>query len=246
MAVDTLVRELFLKRRTLALACWRLPHDLRRNLFRLFFARKHKIYEDRLVFARGNLLKKGLFIHVPKTAGMSVTRALYGNEKPVHLTIAHYQTLFSETEFNNTFKFAFVRNPWDRMVSSYTFLTSGGYTENDRIFSRNILSRFATFADFVTGWVKPENLASRIHFLPQYFFVCDPNGKQAVDFIGRFENLSDDFSHIAGKMGVTNTLEHRNASPNRDKDYRSYYDNESMEIVWNIYKRDIELFQYAF
>lgn len=52
-----------------------------------------------------------IFIHIPKTAGSSIQEALgHGG----HETIHHYM---EQEGFNRAFKFAFVRNPWDRFIS---------------------------------------------------------------------------------------------------------------------------------
>ena len=71
---------------------------------------------------------KSLFVHIPKTAGISVGVGLYGRKTGDHRTIADYALCFTQAEFQALFKFAFVRNPWDRLFSAYTYLKPVSYT----------------------------------------------------------------------------------------------------------------------
>jgi len=82
-------------------------------------------------------------------------------------------------------------------------------------------------------------------YLPQLDWVSDNNDNLIVDFIGRFENLDEDFSKICDRIGKPGlTLPHTNAA--RREDYRSYYKDGDIEIVANWYKKDIDHFGYTF
>lgn len=72
-----------------------------------------------------------LFIHITKTAGTSVAISLFG-ELPYHYTAVQYRVIYGRKTFNRYFKFAFVRNPWDRLYSAYSFLKNGGWNNEDR------------------------------------------------------------------------------------------------------------------
>ena len=74
-----------------------------------------------------------LFIHVPKTGGISVKRALYGdiNRGHGHVRAITYRTKLGKNTFNNLFKLAVVRNTWDRLVSAYHYLSQGGRNPRD-------------------------------------------------------------------------------------------------------------------
>src|SRR5690625_2614056 len=63
-----------------------------------------------------------IFVHIPKTAGVSVAHSLFEIKTAYHVRVSKYQIIFSQDEYNQYFKFAFVRNPWDRLVSAYRFL----------------------------------------------------------------------------------------------------------------------------
>lgn len=75
---------------------------------------------------------KCIFIHVPKTAGVSVAKSLLG--KPtVHWSALNCRLIFGKEDFNNYFKFSFVRNPFTRLISAYEFLRNGGYGPSDKM-----------------------------------------------------------------------------------------------------------------
>ena len=82
--------------------------------------------------------KKCIFFHIPKTAGISVSTALFGNVKWGHRNVAFYKSHFGEKFFNSLYKFSFVRNPYDRLYSAFTFLKNGGMNNQDLLFSKNI------------------------------------------------------------------------------------------------------------
>jgi hypothetical protein len=67
-----------------------------------------------------------------------------------------------------------------------------------------------------------------------------------VDFVGLYENLAEDFNYIKNRLDISVNLKHQNKGTNRRKDYRTYYTDETREIVANVYQKDIEIFGYDF
>lgn len=188
---------------------------------------------------------KCIFIHIPKNAGMSVCYALFGNHAGSHRRLRDYYNVFPESTIREYYKFAFVRNPWDRLVSTYVFLKKGGMTDKDKAWADANLSEYDDFGTFVRKWINPENIYTYIHFIPQFEFVIDKNGESGVDFVGRFENLNRDFETVAQQLGIESELKKVNSS-RKDSEYRSFYDDETREIVAKVYARDIEMFNYEF
>ena len=224
-----------------------------------------------------------LFVHVPKTAGMSIehvflrlagltweTRApllLRANDDPrlgpprlAHLTAAEYVACgyLTAEEFASYFKFSFVRNPWDRMVSEYKYR---GYPVKID-FKTYLFRRLPP-----PGWT--DNYR---HIMPQHDFLYHESGRLLVDFVGRYETLQADFDRLCARIGlpptplprVNRSLEDqrpmsfrelrkrlRRAVHSREREhtfahYREYYDDESREFVGQLFRKDVEAFNYSF
>jgi hypothetical protein len=188
--------------------------------------------------------RRCIFVHIPKTAGVSVAKSLFGNLAGGHTRIATYKKVFSPEEFHSYFKFTFVRNPWDRVVSAFTFLKGEAISEWQWQWAHEHLAEFDSFEDFVLRWLTDENIPKGTHFDLQSGYVCDSGDEPEVDYIGHFETLANDFSWIAEKLGVQAQLAQLNASKHRD--YRGYYSDRTAAIVEKVYERDIEMFGYDF
>lgn len=186
---------------------------------------------------------KAIFVHITKTAGTSVAKSLFGY-LPYHYTAEEYRVFFGKKNFNNYFKFAFVRNPWDRLYSSYRYLKSGGWNDEDKIWGEENLKEFDDFNDFVTNWVTAENIKKHIHFKPQHEFICDRYGNLIVNHIAYFETLQEDFGTIAKMLNIETQLAKHNSNPGTT--YTSIYSEDAKEVVNNVYEKDIKLFGYNF
>ncbi|MEO6395828.1 MAG: sulfotransferase family 2 domain-containing protein [Devosia sp.] len=174
---------------------------------------------------------------------MSISSALFGRECG-HIPYFEYQRA-NPGKFRRYFKFAFVRNPWDRLVSTYFYLRKGGANEMDRRWAEANLGSYSTFDEFVRDWVTEKNVAlSFPHFRSQHYFVADTSGRLVVDFLGRFETLAADFQAVAARLGVHPTLPVLNRTERGH--YEGYYDAATRQIVAGVYAKDIDLFGYRF
>ncbi|MFP6657978.1 MAG: sulfotransferase family 2 domain-containing protein [Pirellulales bacterium] len=229
-----------------------LPHDVRRQVFRLRRPDTYRLWQemrtredhDDYTFAPFDRYRC-IFIHVPKCAGVAVSESLFGGLAGGHRSIGHYQMIFRKKEFDGYFKFAFIRNPWDRLVSAFHFLKQGGFNETDRLWAQQHLSRYNDFDSFVRNWVTPENIWSWVHFIPQTHFICI-DGKPSLDFIGRYEKLESDFRFIQSQLGIRCRLTSLNRRQSVPNDFKSYYSDETREIVARIYSSDITTLGYCF
>lgn len=183
-----------------------------------------------------------IFIHIPKTAGTSMAMVLFDKDSR-HVRYTEYEKA-DWRKFKRYFKFTFVRNPWDRLVSAYFFLKQGGLSEQDREWAKDNLQDYPDFKGFVLDWINETNIWTSVHFLPQYHFVCDSADEVMMDFVGRFESIESDFLYVAKRLGCTRSLSKTNAGSQQH--YSNYYDEETQEIVRQAYARDIELFGYEF
>lgn len=184
-----------------------------------------------------------LFIHITKSAGTSVAISLFG-ELPYHYTAIQYRVIYGRRTFNRYFKFAFVRNPWDRLYSAYTYLKNGGWNDQDRKWYNTNISHIPDFNSFVINWLSPERLYSHVHLWPQSHFICDRKGRPLLNHLGYFETLPGDFAFIAKRLGIESRLGHINAS--KRVDYRDVYTTEALNKVYELYRRDVENFGYGF
>jgi hypothetical protein len=131
--------------------------------------------------------------------------------------------------FDSYFKFCVVRNPYDLMVSSYFFEK----TKNN--FDYNFKSYCKTFK------TPPNPNTERM-------FIDDV---EVCNYYIRYENLKNDIIFVLDKLGITdydiNDLPNHKSNYNpRDRCYQSYYDDETKEIVTNLFKIEIEMFGYEF
>ena len=210
---------------------------------------------------------KCIFIHIPKTGGSSVHNTLIEKIKPeigvTHAEEGHYKLITARKRLkshmlvpyvDDYFTFCFVRNPWDRFVSAYNYLLTGGSINEDPVTGMdkkdrdNFISPYKTFNDFVLMNSAGNKIYTKLlwqqHFVPQYKFILNAeNNLESVDYIGRFENLSEEFDIICKKIGITTPkLKHLNNRPH--KPYQSYYTDKTAEIIYNTYKQDIDYFNY--
>lgn len=211
---------------------------------------------------------KFIFVHITKTGGSSMEKALgllkknelygfedengnfYNCKKAIklnaskqdkekllclqHLKAREIKERYDPEVWNNYFKFAFVRNPWDRLVSDYSYKMQ---KRKDLIRAYG-LNKKSSLEDYVYA------IKDRDKIILQKDFVTDEKGNVIIDFIGRFENMEDDFEKICNKIGFTSKLKKTNKSSH--KDYKYYYDEKLKKIVHELYKDDIELFNYSF
>lgn len=223
--------------------------DLKRRLHRWLHLRRYRELQREVrvtphgVYSiRGFNRTRSIFVHVPKTAGISIAEAIYG-EQPGHYTARYLQTVYGR-RYRRYFTFAFVRNPWDRVYSAYRFLRRGGWHPGEAAWAGDHLSEYSDFRDFVLRGLAREEIASYLHFLPQSHFLIGWDGEIGVEFVGRFEALERDFEVVANRLGAELRLPTRNASP--PADYTRAYDSETRSVVGRLYEEDVERFEYGF
>jgi chondroitin 4-sulfotransferase 11 len=196
---------------------------------------------------------KFLFVHIQKTAGISIRESLKEIKDTKNFYYPHYMINLVEEDLSEYFKFCFVRNPWDRLVSWYNMMQEKKI-HND--FSEYILKNSNTFSEFLdlTDIIMEKNDEGKLEGLDypksisfnQLDYITDSDGIINVDFIGRFENINEDFKKVMKILQIKdNVLPHLNKFEH--KPYRDYYKNKKdVEKVALMYKKDIEYFNYEF
>ena len=188
--------------------------------------------------------KKIIFIHMPKTAGISLVKSIFGDVTlEGHRSVSFYKQVFGN-RYSDFFTFTIVRNPWDRLYSAYKFLEKGGMNIHDKNAFETHLSIYRDFEDFVLNGLNEKIIWEIMHLIPQHEFVCDKNGKIIVDHIGRFENLNKSIEKINDILKSDCKLEHHNKTDK--KDYKDIYSAQMIEKVHQIYQKDIDIFEYSF
>ncbi|MDP6940759.1 MAG: sulfotransferase family 2 domain-containing protein [Planctomycetota bacterium] len=200
-----------------------------------------------------------LFVHVPKAAGSSITRALgewalprphstparlgrlLGLPRdwrkfrfPPHAPFRLFEKRIPEKVLSEMFKFAFVRNPWERFASEFAHLNRNQKHRRHSEIKGLSLTEYVEY-EFKRG--------RRV----QRKLIANSNGNIGVDFVGKFENLEEDFSTVCKKIGIQIALPHANANPNPNKkDWRDRFDKTAQMRVGELFAEDIEAFGYSF
>jgi hypothetical protein len=223
-----------------------------------------------------------VFVGVPKAATSSMRARLFrmgcadewAQKSPLveyphaqHYTIREYRQILGDG-LDSRFKFAFVRNPWDKVVSSFTKECSNwrnkdmarDYALDPKEFQKwamPLLNRSRRAPDrFTSKWL---GRTPRLVATPQLDFLTDEHNNIAVDFIGRFENVESDFETVLTKLHQIYPLPPRKfwALPKKNvsrgidprwpkEHYSFYYDDETLEKVRKVYAKDIEHFGYTY
>jgi hypothetical protein len=199
---------------------------------------------------------KYVFVAVPKTGTHAVRQALRphmgaGDMEQVglfvkrqfpiddlakvghgHISLEQLRKFMDPAKFAEYFKFAFVRNPFDRFISYCSFITRerGAFKTDPQKVMRRVLAN-------------PPS--EHVLFWPQNTFLVDGEGNLLTDYVGRVETMQQSFEFIASKIGVPAVqLEKVNATERSA--YRDYYDQELIDGVAKLYADDLRLFEYDF
>ncbi len=159
-------------------------------------------------------------------------RYRYENYKKILNKRSKYKV--TKEQYNDYYKFTIVRNPWARAYSWYkNVMRDDIHIKNHKIVGRISLNVFL------------KEFAGKGHLKPQMYWIKNFNGSIPLNFIGKFENLSEDMNTVFKKLNIKNTsLPHK--LKGETDDYRIHYDQESIEIIQEVYEEEIELFKYKF
>jgi hypothetical protein len=178
-----------------------------------------------------------MYIHINKTGGSSIEKAL--NIPFSHETALEKIDLLGRLKWGSLYTFAFVRNPWDKVVSHYRYRIKTNQT--------NLGINTIDFKRWVSLSHREKNhlyYDNPKMFMPQMEWISDRHGEISVDFVGRFENLNEDFQYICAEIGRKAILPHIKSSKHRH--YQDYYDNPTKDIVAEWFQKDIQKFNYQF
>ena len=208
---------------------------------------------------------KFVFIHIYKTAGTSIAKALApynvspGKRRAArilkrlrapfpetwdtglsveHKTAIEAREQLGRNVYDEFFSFAFVRNPWDWQVSVYQHIL-----RNRKHALCQTLAELGSFESYV-HWLCDDSASERDDRC-QVDFLRDSNGELMVNFVGRFESLSIDFQEVCQRIGIECTLPKLNTAERR-VDYRAWYNDCTIDLIGAKYAKDIKQFGYQF
>lgn len=209
-----------------------------------------------------------IFFHVTKAAGTSVKKALepYAQEpekfkiaRPPrrvegelnpfyemwesmlwHAKARDAQKELPAEDYDRFYKFAFVRNPWDWQVSYYHFILK----ETTHIRHDLVQSMTGGFEEYLEWVIATKNPFPKGATKLQAEIITNKEGELIVDYIGRYETLTQDFNEICQRLELAVQLPHLNQSQHRD--YQAYYNDRTRNLVAENFAQDIELFGYTF
>lgn len=177
------------------------------------------------------------FIHINKTAGSSIEKAL--NVPFEHASASVKKAELGEAEWQRRFTFSVVRNPWDKVVSHYAYRVK----TNQHGMGDGSVS-FAQWVHWCFEQKDPHYRDRELMFWPQADWLCDENGELLVDHVYRFENLEAAFADLTKRLNLSTELPH--LKPSQRKAYQSYYDQQTRDIVASHFAQDIKRFGYRF
>jgi len=201
-------------------------------------------YKNKIGLYFNSPLHKGekrdyIFVHINKTAGTSIINII-GKPFRKHLTAKEIIKVIGQDKWDKAYKFAVVRNPWDKVVSQYKHNIKNNVT--------NMAKKEISFKDWIActyGKNKVEYYYYRPQmFLPQAEWLKDFEGKIDLDKIIRFENLTDEMNLVFKTLGIHQELPHVNKTSKTN--YRDFYDDTTQKIIADWFHEDIKVFGYTY
>ena len=199
-----------------------------------------------------NHKRKFVFVCVPKTSSTTLSKhfikidnlSVDGSwlKRKWHWPMKNIKEQFSLWPLDEYYKFAYHRNPWDRMISSWIeFTEERGHLLT---WSQGMKDQFKNFEDFILNF-RDTDWAEDIHFRPTCWYTHSDEGVKIVDFIANYNNWQQDTEVIFDNIGLRlEDMEGKRWRQTvRDKDYKKYYTNDKMiDEVAQHFRSDIAMF----
>ena len=207
-----------------------MSYNFRNHIKNNTFVTTHVYEENKFIYMRPGRSASTTIVNTIRQNNTEVSRPYYLNKG----TNEWLENITDDEISNDYFVFTFVRNPYGRLVSAW------------EAFSRKKRS-VSNFKEFVRGrgflyLLHEDESFVNDHWFPLSNYAEFKDGKQFVDYIGKVENIEKDWDKIKKRICCGDTK----ITKTKIKPYASHYDNETLQIVSEIYKRDLELFDYEF
>jgi len=197
--------------------------------------------------------RRWLFVHIQKTGGDAVRTALglKTDDPHKHLLASELRALYGDAYWRQCFKFTFVRNPWDRLVSWWSKIDAsrGAHSNGTALnrFQSFVLQRATTFEGFLMNCDEEivDEDGRKWIYRNQLDYLTDSTGELLVDFVGRFETLQQDFASVTQQL-FRDPIQLPYVNQSKHHRYPEYYTPALAQMVARRYRRDIEAFGYVF
>ncbi len=223
------------------------------------------------------IVKPAIYIRLTKIASKTLVRSKELNYFRNHVWINQHDGNGMDESLNasedtkkkvgddywfNSFKFTFVRNPFSRAVSAWSYINKCKFYSNTKCESKFKNKSFKEFwkqlndidiSNPVGSCIYEDNKKNPLwwHITPLYQHTITNESvnkiiqKKSIDFVGKVENYQNDFDKVCKRIGIKNVLLPRKNQVEH-KHYTEYYDDETREIVAEKYAKDIEYFGYEY
>jgi hypothetical protein len=217
-----------------------------------------------------DLTRNLLFVHIPRTGGTSIERLLglfnaenlwnigphspfeATGKSPQHFTYRELEAILPQDVISRTYKFAFVRNPWDRFLSEFLWRRRmhalKWFSFSKSLYDHGYLRSFDEFAQILKVVQESRNdllYGLDGHLDTQTSFVVDRSSNVALDFIGRFEQFERDVWNVLKAVGIPK-LEIPHENTTNHLKYQLHYSSSGRGLVESFYAVDIQRFGYKF
>ncbi len=168
-----------------------------------------------------------IYYDIPKCASSTIRMEIFNKDNS-------FSMRNPTKELHTYFKFSFVRNPWDRMISNWKMFTSlPGRIKQLKSMTSKDLSDFEKFVHFASE-------TKNHHWQPQFLYIPDN-----LDFIGRLETFDEDFNKLLSTIGDRPRKTSKLNATNKGE-YWKYYTPALVDFVAEMYSEDIRKFGYKF
>lgn len=196
-------------------------------------------------------MEKLLFIHIPRTGGSTIVSHAAQLDvciKGHNIREKGFQHLreLDKNLLSDYHLFTIIRNPWERVLSAFLYLNNGGINLEDAMDGKKYVEKYqGDFNEFIFYEFNKKSILNQLHFIPQLMWIEGPGYEIKVDTILKFRsfttNLKDFFAlHDRNFQALPkiNSTQHTF--------YTKYYSLDSREIVRNVYRKEIYLFDFKF
>lgn len=183
--------------------------------------------------------RKFIWFRVAKVGTRTIMNHLKESDNNT-LDVEHTSGIYYPVNtYHHYFKFAFVRNPWDRLVSCW----------HNKVVYNNLFQfndseheKMKDFGNFI-NYVSELNIDECDRHLRSQSVLIDLN---KIDYLGRMETFDDDTKYIFRRIGLPEKeIAPMNVTSGK-MPYRDYYSEQMVEKVAQIYQKDIKIFGYQF